>query len=326
MLAPIEVTERAAEAREVLERRRYGRSARLLILLGVVGSADLAAAQGYFFPCNDLVASQSTVNLAENYLGPPLPPPAAGSQSDGPRFGDPTSSSIQRGYSNVSSAIARAALAIGSGGFSSQSSVGNDNQQALAATGGGAEGCYGDTVTIGGGSGSGTLVLPVHIVGSLFATYVIPGPPPANPVVEAGISVMCKTLTSSCGDYEANTQTPTTPPDNQVEPVDDQLEMRIPFVFGEATQFFERVFTSAAVGFTAIGGGVRAETDLTGTLGAATVLDQADQVVPGATIQSDLGVDYFAPVPEPESRALAAAVVLVLGLRSAGVRPRASRA
>ena len=291
------------------------RSARLLLLLGIVGAADLAAAQGYFFPCNDVVVSQSTVNLANSFLGSPLPPPAAGSESDGPRTGNPTSSSIQRGYSNVSTATAQAVLSIGSRGFGSTSSVGIDNQLALAATAAGAEGCYGDTVTIGGASGSGTLVVPVHVTGSLFATFVIPGATPPDPLVEAGMSVACKTLSlSSCGDFEANTQQPTTPPDNHVEPVDTQLEMRIPFVFGEATQFFERVFTSAAVGVP-VGGGGRAEAHLVGTPSAATVLDQDGQIVPGATVQSALGVDYLAP--EPRSPAMAAAALLMLGLRSA---------
>ena len=311
-------------------RRRHGRgaavdrAARTLLLLAVVGSADLAAAQGYFFPCNDVVASQSTVNLSQSVVASPLPPPALGSQSDGPRFGNPTASSIQRGYSDVSSASAQAALSIGSGGFGSVSSVGIDNQQGGGGPAAGAEGCYGDTVTVEGASGSGTLVVPVHVTGSLFATFVEPGSiPDGYPVVEAGITVACRTLSlSSCGDFEASTQQPTTPPDNHVEPVDAQFELRIPFAFGVATQFFERVFTSAAaIPPLADGGGGRAEADLTGTLGAATVLDQDGQPVLGATIQSDLGVDYLAP--EPESPLMAAAVVLALGLRSALGRARA---
>jgi hypothetical protein len=119
----------------VLDRRRLhgcgaaiDRGARTLLLLATVGSADLAAAQGYFYPCNDVVASQSTVNLSQSVVESPLPPPAPGSQSDGPRFGNPTASSIERGYSDVSSATAQAGLSIGSGGFGSVSSVGIDNQ------------------------------------------------------------------------------------------------------------------------------------------------------------------------------------------------------
>ena len=100
---------------------------RALLLLGIVGSADLASAQGYFYPCDDVAVSQSTVNLASEALGPPLPP-APGSQSDGPRFGNPTSSSIQRGYNDVSAATALAALSIGGGGFGSVSSVGITNE------------------------------------------------------------------------------------------------------------------------------------------------------------------------------------------------------
>jgi len=152
----------------VLERRR---PLGMLLLLGIVGSADLAAAQGYIFPCGNAV-SQSTVNLHNVAVGSPLPPPAAGSESDGPRTGNPTSSSIQRGYSDVSSATTRAALSIGSWGFGSVSSVGIDNQQGGGGPAAGAEGCYGDTVTIQGASGSGTFVIPVHVTGSLFATFV----------------------------------------------------------------------------------------------------------------------------------------------------------
>ena len=118
-----------------------------------------------------------------------------------------------------------------------------------------------------------------------------------------------------------STLQPTTPPDNHAEPVDAQLEMRIPFVFGEATQFWERAFTSAAVA-PGYQGGARAESDLKGARSAGTVLDQEGQVVSGATIQSALGVDYLAP--EPDANAMAAAVLLALGLRSALVRQRAS--
>ena len=132
---------------------------------------------------------------------------------------NPTASSIQRGYSDVSSATAKAGLSIGSGRFDSVSSVGIQDQQAGGGPAAGAEGCYGDTVTVGGAAGSGTLVVPVHVTGSLFATFVIPG---------------------------------------------------------------------------------------------QVLLDQDGQVVPGAIVQSALGVDYL--TPEPDSSAMTAAALLALGL------------
>jgi len=77
------------------------------------------------------------------------------------------------------------------------SSVGIDNQRAGGGPAAGAEGCYGDTVTIEGGQRLGYARRPHSRHRLLFATFVDPGSiPDGYPVVEAGMFVACKTLMS----------------------------------------------------------------------------------------------------------------------------------
>lgn len=163
----------------------------------------------------------------------------------------------------------------------------------------------GDSVTIGGGVGSGTFVLPVHVTGSGYIYYTRPASIPDDPTFEAYFKLACwysETFPApSCGSLTVNFDVENT--ENMPTPVDSVVDMQIPFTFGVPTPFIVDIAAYARF-FTANDNqGIGAKQDATvsvdfshtGVVEKGKVLDDLGNEVPDATVDSASGFDYLNP-------------------------------
>ena len=273
-----------------------------------------------FIPLAPTPCSGSVVNLSV-VTPDAYPPPYPGSVSDPPypdpaRCGnDPVSSQISRSYSAAASGIASAQSIMGSGGFylrAHGSEEGVDNNQ--LGTAGNAGGSFTDSLIVTGSSGSGTLVLPLHVTGSSTVSFGLTSL--LAPQAGGYFKLTCDSVAFtafSCADE--------TLPFDASQPFDATLTAMVPFTFGDEVAFVRAV--DAAAGFVtpydvdhpAGPSGGLAEAVFGGTWEKATVLDAGGHEV-AATISSASGFDYLNPAPEPAAfgeGAAALGALLALG-------------
>ncbi len=156
-------------------------------------------------------------------------------------------------------------------------------------------GYFVDEVTITGGSGHGTFVVPLHVTGTSYV-YATREAGVQDPTVHAGISVQCVESTNpitSCNgillDFSSQANLQNTP-----TPIDQTIEMTIPFDFGTPADFAVYGCSVASMAaFTDLAGTVSVDFSHTAVIQRATVLDGSGQEVPGATVTSASGFDYL---------------------------------
>lgn len=266
-----------------------------------------------------------------------IPPPAPSSFSQTIGANPPTfaNSSFQRSILDLCNgcqplATGTANIAMGAATFGAFVEAAGTNV-AVATT---ALGSFVDDLIVSpplGVGGSGTMLLPLRVTGSvgIFAST----PPVGQPAIltQAGFSIFCATTLLSgpggglCGGsnrFNFSVTGGNTPQFifDHPQSVDMSLLLTIPFTFGQEFLLDRQVWFSAGV----VGneGGCGNGCDLqgtvdghfldTGTWGAATVLDAAGHVVSGATILSASGIDYLSPnggppgatVPQPTTLAM----------------------
>ncbi len=207
--------------------------------------------------------------------------------------GAPGSSSMQE-HSLPGYADATASLGFGPGRFGTLA-AGSLNAGHGGPAGARTWGYVVDEVTVGGGTGRGTLHVPLHLTGAsyVYATRMNGVP---DPTAYAGISVQCVDSTSpitSCNgvvlDFSNQTNL-----QNMPTPIDETIDMTIPFTFGTPADFAIYACSVAVIGADpALGAIVSVDFSHTGVVEKSTVLDALGNEVPGATITSASGFDYL---------------------------------
>jgi len=196
-------------------------------------------------------------------------------------------------------------------------------------------GSFEDQLIIGGGTGSGTMIIPLHLTGAV--SMVFSTPPAGQPdwfAHEAGFSFACSTFglmggVASCGGsnisfLQGHAQIVFDHP----QTVNRTFPLTIPFTFGQEFILERDVMVSAglvAPFFTcdgcSYGGTVIADFSHTGLWDPAIVMDASGHVVSNPTILSLSGLDYLNPagpgpaaVPEPSTLALICGAGIAIGV------------
>jgi hypothetical protein len=278
----------------------------------------------------------SSVIQFEGVSAVPQPPPAPGSFAQTACVSAPdfANSLFSRAIPGVLEGVANMSFGVGSFGAlvtAAGTSLPDDPAAVVAVA---AFGTIDDQLIISGGSGKGTMLLPLRLTGSVGMTSVVP-----VAFIEAGFSFACGTISiTTFGEGAACGGSFKLDPGGEAQFVFDDPQtisrtflMTIPFTFGDEFILRRTVMLAAGLGCVDCSATVSGDFRDTGVLEKATVLDSSGREVPGAIILSLSGFDYLNPataeppgvpgpgpggsVPAPGTLAMVACGSIMLALR-----------
>jgi hypothetical protein len=183
---------------------------------------------------------------------------------------------------------------------------------------------YRDTLTVSGGTGSGSLRFTWHVEGSNTIEWAA-SPDITNVTANVTLDILCVSGTRQCfSPHHAWTTSGV---------IDETIIVDIPILFGVPTETLQEIDLAANFGYatgnpctgaciTTLIGSVTGSFGATGTLIDVQVFDSGGFELAPSLIQSESGFRYDL-VPEPSVMALAGAAVLLNRVRRAGARRRA---